>query len=339
VTGVGDEVMARSMASSSAEWWRPTRTLATWLTWLFAAQAAGQVALMFVDNAKPLVRMHAAFDALFDGRDAAARRLFRQASEGNSRPGVQVIGYVALASVVLLLIWLWRSAHNAQALGRTGARLTPVWAVLGWIIPLASFVLPYLAISDLWRSSDPQAARGDGWRSRPVSPLVVGWWIFFLGTLASGIAAVGLPIAGKTDLSETETLLQVSHLVAAVSATLTIVVIRTITQRQEAQQMTDPAPTSRPQDRQWVVPTNGDGPGWYADPGRRYDHRYWDGTAWTEHVSTAGEASIAPVVPPDWYPDPTGRFHWRYWTGHEWTEHVSRDQELFVDPVAAGEVP
>jgi hypothetical protein len=81
------------------------------------------------------------------------------------------------------------------------------------------------------------------------------------------------------------------------------------------------------------VPTADDGPGWYADPGRRYDHRYWDGTAWTEHVSTAGEASIAPVVPPDWYPDPTGRFHWRYWTGHEWTEHVSRDQELFVDPL------
>ena len=49
--------------------------------------------------------------------------------------------------------------------------------------------------------------------------------------------------------------------------------------------------------------------------------------------STAGEASVAPVVPPDWYPDPTGRFHWRYWTGHEWTEHVSRDQELFVDPL------
>ena len=103
--------------------------------------------------------------------------------------------------------------------------------------------------------------------------------------------------------------------------------------------MADPAPTSRPQDRQWVVPTTDDGPGWYSDPGRRYDHRYWDGSEWTEHVSTAGVASTAPVVPPDWYPDPTGRFHWRYWTGHEWSEHVSRDQELFVDPVAAGEVP
>ena len=74
-------------------------------------------------------------------------------------------------------------------------------------------------------------------------------------------------------------------------------------------------------------------PGWYPDPARRHEHRYWDGSAWTEHVSTAGVAATAPVTPPDWYPDPTGRFDWRYWTGHGWTEHVSRDQELFVDPI------
>jgi hypothetical protein len=76
-----------------------------------------------------------------------------------------------------------------------------------------------------------------------------------------------------------------------------------------------------------------DSPGWKADPGGRYDHRYWDGSAWTEHVSTAGQPTTAPVTPPDWYPDPTGRFHWRYWTGHAWTEHVSRDGEMFVDPI------
>ena len=85
--------------------------------------------------------------------------------------------------------------------------------------------------------------------------------------------------------------------------------------------------------RQFAAPTTADGPGWYPDPSGGYDHRYWDGSGWTEHVSRGGVASTAPVLPADWYPDPTGRFHWRYWTGHEWTEHVSRDQELFVDPL------
>jgi hypothetical protein len=39
-----------------------------------------------------------------------------------------------------------------------------------------------------------------------------------------------------------------------------------------------------------------DGPasGWYADPLRRFDHRYWDGTAWTEHVARAGVAAVDP---------------------------------------------
>lgn len=30
-------------------------------------------------------------------------------------------------------------------------------------------------------------------------------------------------------------------------------------------------------------------PGWYADPYRRHQVRYWDGSAWTEHVGNDGE--------------------------------------------------
>jgi hypothetical protein len=44
--------------------------------------------------------------------------------------------------------------------------------------------------------------------------------------------------------------------------------------------------------------------GWHADPFGRYDHRYWDGTQWTEHVATAGQQSVdAPVPGP---PPPAG---------------------------------
>lgn len=35
--------------------------------------------------------------------------------------------------------------------------------------------------------------------------------------------------------------------------------------------------------------------GWYADPTGRFDHRYWDGDSWTEHVSRNGEATTDPV--------------------------------------------
>ncbi len=333
MTGVGDEVAARAVADSSAEWWRPTRTLATWLTVVLAAQALGQGILIFLDSATPYVRMHAAFEALFDGRDATARRLFDHVSDGTNQATTQLMSYVLLVSTVLLIVWSWRSAHNARALGRVGARLSPGWAIAGWLIPVASFVLPYIVVSDLWRSSAPDAPRGDVWRRAPASPLLLVWWVAYAGAQITVAGAIVLAVTGTTDHSQSDTLLAVSHAIGLVAALLTIRVVRVVTDRQDAQQVADPAPTARPEPREYFVPTTDDGPGWYSDPGRRYDHRYWDGQGWTQHVSTAGELSTAPVVPPDWYPDPTGRFHWRYWTGREWTEHVSRDQELFVDPV------
>jgi len=36
--------------------------------------------------------------------------------------------------------------------------------------------------------------------------------------------------------------------------------------------------------------------GWYADPSSRYELRYWDGSAWTEHVSRAGQQATDPPV-------------------------------------------
>lgn len=37
------------------------------------------------------------------------------------------------------------------------------------------------------------------------------------------------------------------------------------------------------------------GPGWYADPTSRFEHRYWDGTTWTEHVSRNGQPTTDPL--------------------------------------------
>lgn len=36
-------------------------------------------------------------------------------------------------------------------------------------------------------------------------------------------------------------------------------------------------------------------PEWLADPTRRHQLRFWDGAAWSHHVSDAGQQSIDPV--------------------------------------------
>jgi len=48
----------------------------------------------------------------------------------------------------------------------------------------------------------------------------------------------------------------------------------------------EPTPAAEP-----AVPA-----GWYADPSGRYELRYWDGAAWTEHVSRAGQQFTDPPV-------------------------------------------
>ncbi len=37
--------------------------------------------------------------------------------------------------------------------------------------------------------------------------------------------------------------------------------------------------------------------------------------------------------PADWYPDPMGRYEFRYWNGTDWTEHVSSQGQTAIDPV------
>ncbi|MDO8362877.1 MAG: DUF2510 domain-containing protein [Actinomycetota bacterium] len=37
--------------------------------------------------------------------------------------------------------------------------------------------------------------------------------------------------------------------------------------------------------------------GWHPDPFGRWEQRYWDGTQWTQHVSTAGQSGVDPAVP------------------------------------------
>jgi hypothetical protein len=47
------------------------------------------------------------------------------------------------------------------------------------------------------------------------------------------------------------------------------------------------------------------------------------------------EPAAESAVPAGWYADPSGRFELRYWDGGAWTEHVSRAGQQFTDPPVA----
>ncbi len=88
-----------------------------------------------------------------------------------------VVGLATLATFVLTIIWMFRLAKNQQALGRNGT-WTPGWAIGGWFLPpCVLYIIPYLMMRDLWKSSDP--ASGPDWKKNPVAPIVNIWWVLY----------------------------------------------------------------------------------------------------------------------------------------------------------------
>lgn len=47
----------------------------------------------------------------------------------------------------------------------------------------------------------------------------------------------------------------------------------------------------------------------------------------------SASTGATPNVPADWHKDPSGRFELRYWNGTAWTEHVATGGKQSVDPV------
>jgi hypothetical protein len=67
------------------------------------------------------------------------------------------------------------------------------------------------------------------------------------------------------------------------------------------------------------------GAGW----GGTAESSSWSGSAQQTTTPTT------PSVPAGWYADPAGRFELRYWDGTAWTEHVSRGGQQYTDPPVA----
>ncbi len=64
------------------------------------------------------------------------------------------------------------------------------------------------------------------------------------------------------------------------------------------------------------------------------DQSYNPANSYQPHAAAAAAAST-PAVPAGWFADPAGRYELRYWDGSAWTEHVSRSGQQFTDaPVA-----
>ncbi len=89
---------------------------------------------------------------------------------------------VAIVAAILFLVWIYRAHRNLPALGASGLKYSPKWAVGGWFIPIMNFWRPYQVTAEIWKASDPEVRDRDGqrWQTAPVSLLLKFWWALWI---------------------------------------------------------------------------------------------------------------------------------------------------------------
>lgn len=139
---------------------------------------------------------------------------------------------VAIAVVVLWLVWQFRHAKNAEALGKRDG-LGAGWAIGGWFIPLGNLVLGPLQLFQSAKWSDTTAPPGQG----RVPGALVLWWVLFVVQGLFGFAGGFQPDEANTlaeldDLQSQDRVAGLGALVTAAAAVAAIVMVRQVTQRQ-----------------------------------------------------------------------------------------------------------
>jgi hypothetical protein len=234
---------APGVAYGPAPRWRSLRGITTALTWLFVAHIAFMTVL--------IIGVFNHLRVLSDNESGGLVTDTKAVNDSNALAGSMIIlsGLVSIAIFVLLIIWLYRAAKNNEALGRLNPRLGPGWAIGGWFIPLANFVIPFIVMDDVWRGADPSIAWGDpGWRRSSTLGAIWAWLVTaVIWYVPSTIASSGGDVrADEPDkVRRNDTLRIIGAVSAILAAVFAIIVIRRIAARQEeclrAQQASAPA--------------------------------------------------------------------------------------------------
>ncbi|MFC9426512.1 MULTISPECIES: DUF4328 domain-containing protein [unclassified Streptomyces] len=155
-------------------------------------------------------------------------------------------GMVQLATVVatavVFLVWFHRVRKNAQVFDPGAQRMAPGWAIGGWFVPFANFVLPRRVAGDIWAAS---TLRGpDGAAPRVSYALVNAWWTVWVCTLVLGRYASRMYDKAEEadEVREAAAALFAVDLLDIVAAVLALLFVRKLTRMQHAKATGAPVP-------------------------------------------------------------------------------------------------
>jgi len=151
----------------------------------------------------------------------------------NGVAGLHFLLFLSIA--VLWMIWMWRAATNTALLRRFKPRFANGFAIGGWFIPIAFWIIPGMHMYDIDKGSGPPVAPGERPRG---SGLLVVWWIaFVLSWIGSSTGQLTVKVGRRYDVSYFATrnaVFVAAMVVTMVAAVLAILVVRSITRAQHA---------------------------------------------------------------------------------------------------------
>ena len=154
-----------------------------------------------------------------------------------------VVGVLQLLMFIVaaffFIRWFHRAYSNLLELGQPDLRHGPGWAIGSWFVPILNLWRPKQIANDIWRGSGPKTPKlvGDAaWKDSPVPALLTAWWLLWILTSVVGNVAGRLwwnadtiestRNAARFDLA--------TYVVDIPAAVLAILVVRRLTERQEA---------------------------------------------------------------------------------------------------------
>lgn len=206
-----------------------SRRLTTWLQVLLAAYGA-----VIAAKAITLVVAYTRFDDATTARD-----LQSIASEADA---VEVAEVLYLPIFVLLVVWTFQAHRASRQLWPYDRRWGAKWAVGGWFVPVAWFVIPPRVLSEIRRIA--MAERKDdrvdsSWAEIGTSRVLVAWWLTFayatiVGSVSRGVIDGSYIVPGSNRVATVQTAYAWSasaNFVQIATAVLAIVFIRQLAAR------------------------------------------------------------------------------------------------------------
>jgi|AGTN01.2.fsa_nt_gi hypothetical protein len=145
-----------------------------------------------------------------------------------------------ISASVVFIVWLRRAFRNLRALN-VNEMATQEWhCIFGWLIPVASLILPMLAVAEVWKASDPEADL-TYWYKNKGSRLVLTCWIvyaIYVTVQAASKMVERLSSHMKVEIQEFAQLIGVplfflDEFFFVATGILFILVVRSTTSRQE----------------------------------------------------------------------------------------------------------